>query len=195
MARKPEKCKIVSCTRTVRARGYCNAHYQRYQDGKSDQALNFPIQNRNYEVEGCKVENCHNKHRSKGYCNIHYLRFKDGKDLNSPIQSYGTKGCKIENCHNRHRTGGYCHNHASITSRLVLKEEIMEQFGDKCHDCGGNFPPCVFDFDNVSTAPGHIQISQLIRAGNRERLQKELKRCEMVCANCHRVRTQDRYRR
>ena len=60
--------------------------------------------------------------------------------------------------------------------------------GRPCADCGASYPYFVMDFDHVgakrfaiSKAPTH--------ALSVKRLLEEIDRCELVCANCHRVRT------
>jgi hypothetical protein len=54
-------------------------------------------------------------------------------------------------------------------------------------DCGQRFPPCVMDFDHVrgEKAFGIGRIFQ----GNKERTLAEISKCDLVCANCHRIRT------
>jgi hypothetical protein len=61
-----------------------------------------------------------------------------------------------------------------------------------CADCGGQFPPYVMDFDHRE--PGRKRFWVLQRAGSvsRNRLLEELEKCDVVCANCHRARTNRR---
>jgi hypothetical protein len=56
-----------------------------------------------------------------------------------------------------------------------------------CQDCGGLFAACQLDFDHVRGTKTN-SISKLMDA-DRETLDQELAKCEIVCANCHRVRT------
>lgn len=60
-----------------------------------------------------------------------------------------------------------------------------------CKDCGGRFPSCAMDFDHVRGkkyrhigAMGHASFSVLV---------SELAKCDLVCSNCHRIRTQGRF--
>lgn len=62
-----------------------------------------------------------------------------------------------------------------------------------CADCGGRFDTCCMDFDhragtqklhNVGSMFAHHYSLQLILA--------EIAKCDLVCANCHRIRTRDR---
>jgi hypothetical protein len=57
-----------------------------------------------------------------------------------------------------------------------------------CADCGGKFPPCVLDFDHVPERG-----PKLFNIGTSDvsikRLEAEIAKCDIVCANCHRIRT------
>jgi len=60
-----------------------------------------------------------------------------------------------------------------------------------CSDCGYKEHPAALDFDHL---PGHVKrrdISRLLRM-HRNTLVVELAKCEVVCSNCHRVRTWQR---
>ena len=59
-------------------------------------------------------------------------------------------------------------------------------------DCGGSFPPVCMDFD-------HVRGEKLFNIGSEarggvgwERILAEVAKCELVCANCHRIRTYNR---
>ncbi len=64
--------------------------------------------------------------------------------------------------------------------------EIIEKAKNKpCIDCNIKYPHYVMDFD-------HIKGNKLINVGRtRSTLKtlKEIKKCEVVCSNCHRIRT------
>ncbi len=67
--------------------------------------------------------------------------------------------------------------------------------GRACADCGGVFPPFVMHWDHL---PGHLKIAEISSmVGNRRRevVIEELAKCELVCANCHVMRTVKRARR
>jgi hypothetical protein len=64
-----------------------------------------------------------------------------------------------------------------------LKEETP------CLDCGESYAWYVMDFDHVKDKKSE-NISGLVRNGAaRWRIFSEITKCEIVCANCHRVRT------
>lgn len=59
-------------------------------------------------------------------------------------------------------------------------------------DCGQCFPAVCMDFDH---RPGEIKIAsvaRVIQAGKLEDLYAEIAKCDLVCANCHRLRTKRR---
>ena len=60
-----------------------------------------------------------------------------------------------------------------------------------CLDCKRHYPPVVMDFDHVK-GEKLARISQLAGDGMKAALIRELEKCELVCANCHRIRTQRR---
>ena len=67
--------------------------------------------------------------------------------------------------------------------------------GRACADCGGVFPSCVMHWDHL---PGHRKIAEIsAMVANRRRavVLEELAKCELVCANCHVMRTVMRARR
>lgn len=57
--------------------------------------------------------------------------------------------------------------------------------GRPCLDCGGTFPPVVMDFDHVRGVKDII----VSEADTFKRIDREVAKCDLVCANCHRIRT------
>ena len=56
-----------------------------------------------------------------------------------------------------------------------------------CMDCGGQFHPSAMDFDHKDSSKKYKDVSSL--KNNRQKLLEEIKKCDLVCANCHRIRT------
>lgn len=61
-------------------------------------------------------------------------------------------------------------------------------------DCGGYWPdnPEVMDFDH---RPGEVKLFGINSAASRRArhlLEAEIAKCDLVCANCHRIRTRSR---
>lgn len=57
-----------------------------------------------------------------------------------------------------------------------------------CADCGGIFPPCCMDFHHRDPKTKKALVSQLVRMKN-SLLLEEAAKCDLICANCHRIRT------
>lgn len=75
--------------------------------------------------------------------------------------------------------------------RLRLLQEIKLEKG--CADCGYNKYACALDFDHRPGTeklyvPAHMPKYKLSIA----KIMAELDKCDIVCANCHRVRTMKR---
>lgn len=85
--------------------------------------------------------------------------------------------------------------HAERVKRDKAKRaDFIRKSKDRpCFDCKQNYPHYVMDFDHVPErgeklfviAAKGAQVSQ-------KRLQEELAKCDVVCANCHRIRTHNR---
>lgn len=59
-----------------------------------------------------------------------------------------------------------------------------------CMDCGKTYPPCVMDFDHVrGNKIGNI--ATMIRQSI-DVVIEEIEKCDIVCSNCHRIRTHER---
>ena len=62
-----------------------------------------------------------------------------------------------------------------------------------CADCGGAFAPHQMDFDHRDPAQKSFRLtSGAAMLASPARLEAEIRKCDVVCANCHRVRTQQR---
>jgi hypothetical protein len=62
-----------------------------------------------------------------------------------------------------------------------------------CADCGGKFPAVCMQFDH---RPGEEKITEVVRLklSSHEKLLAEIAKCDVVCANCHAIRTAIRAR-
>ncbi len=78
-----------------------------------------------------------------------------------------------------YRTRRFAQNMAALDR---LKESLP------CLDCGTFFKACQMDFDHVSGVKVS-NVSQMVGRPSVE-IEVELDKCQLVCANCHRVRTQ-----
>ena len=58
-----------------------------------------------------------------------------------------------------------------------------------CVDCGGFFHPAAMTYDHLPGTEKRDEISNLLYGGYRQVLLDEMAKCDLVCANCHAVRT------
>ena len=76
----------------------------------------------------------------------------------------------------------------------VCRDFVRELKGTSpCVDCKTLHPWFVMEFDHINgIEDGDVRVAALIGQGNLERVKLEITKCELVCANCHRVRTHER---
>jgi hypothetical protein len=60
-----------------------------------------------------------------------------------------------------------------------------------CADCGVQYPSHVMDFDHREPAKKKFQISHNYMRPMKS-IMAEIAKCDVVCANCHRIRTHER---
>jgi hypothetical protein len=83
------------------------------------------------------------------------------------------------------------YNKYKFISRDRNKEWLEKQKQVPCIDCGGEFPPCAMHFDHLPGTTKLFGISNKVSC-SRARLAEEIAKCEVICANCHSIRTYER---
>ncbi len=81
---------------------------------------------------------------------------------------------------------------ASAKHRALIRSLIEEAKNVPCADCGGRYPTCAMDLDHVHGAK-EFKVSEAVQRCYGlvfERVRAEIAKCEVVCANCHRIRTE-----
>jgi hypothetical protein len=58
-----------------------------------------------------------------------------------------------------------------------------------CLDCGGTYPACAMDFDHRDQSHKRAGVTRMIGRAGTAQILAEAAKCDIVCANCHRVRT------
>lgn len=75
-----------------------------------------------------------------------------------------------------------------ITQREKRRALIREAKDRPCADCGQRFPLIAMDFDHVRG----YKVATISSMANRNfplrKIREEIGKCEVVCANCHRIR-------
>ena len=76
--------------------------------------------------------------------------------------------------------------------RKRIREFVYEKKGAPCTDCKVQYSPWVMQFDHVS----EDKLDDVARMAGQgrpiEKIQLEIDKCEVVCANCHAERTHNR---
>ena len=84
---------------------------------------------------------------------------------------------------------------ADKAKRLQIRVTLLHSAKDRpCVDCDQRYPPCVMDFDHVRGKKLGAVGSMVRRMASEARILTEMAKCEVVCANCHRIRTWKRRR-
>lgn len=91
-------------------------------------------------------------------------------------KEYYTKKAKIRNKSQRAKNKEFVNRYKSFAS---------------CVDCGES-NPIVLEFDHVSDNKTANVADMMHSSYSIDTIKKEIRKCEIVCANCHRVRTHDR---
>jgi len=72
-------------------------------------------------------------------------------------------------------------------SKRKRKLDAIEYLGLVCLDCGGSFHPTIYDFHHRNPIEKDKDPSKLLTL-SWKRIIEELDKCDLLCANCHRLR-------
>ena len=113
------------------------------------------------------------------------------------IMFFAAKGSGLQSqcrgCQQRYRRAHYLANKDKIQAQVKARKAESRAFVRKakdvpCTDCGKRYPYWVMDFDHRDvknfTIGTHTTNKGIVT------LKKEIALCDVVCANCHRIRTQ-----
>ena len=78
----------------------------------------------------------------------------------------------------------------SIAKQKAYLAQYLRDLKTKtpCVDCGINYPYYVMDFDHVR-GQKHANVMELVSTLSKKKIDQEIAKCEIVCSNCHRIRT------
>ena len=82
------------------------------------------------------------------------------------------------------------------SGKLKACKQLVTDFklsAGHCMDCGWEVTferLCAFDCDHREPHLKELEISEMTKAVSVDRMRRELLKCDVVCANCHRMRTQ-----
>lgn len=104
----PERnCSVSSCPKAAEKRGWCNAHYRRWQR-TGDVGADKPLRG---SRKPCLVEGCAKLSRTLGLCNMHAKRFKATGET-GPVETVRVRQmCTVLACERPAVGGGHCLMH------------------------------------------------------------------------------------
>lgn len=77
-----------------------------------------------------------------------------------------------------------------VARRTKIREAVDALKRNPCSDCGGTFPEVCMDFDHREGTVKKYPVSKMMATGYALRtILMEVEKCDLVCANCHRIRT------
>jgi hypothetical protein len=81
----------------------------------------------------------------------------------------------------------------SVAKQKAYLSKYIQELKSKtpCMDCKINYPYYVMDFDHVRGRK-HKNVMELIPTLSKKKIDEEIAKCEIVCSNCHRIRTHQR---
>lgn len=107
----------------------------------------------------------------------------------------GVRRKECKKCFSKRTREHYRNNKQDYARRRDASRKAINQWliwlkeGTPCTDCGNFYPACVMEFD-------HIDDNKLFNISKFHEhtktiadIQNEIMKCELVCANCHRIRT------
>lgn len=77
-------------------------------------------------------------------------------------------------------------------TKARIRSFLQEAKDKPCTDCRERYPYYVMDFDHREGTEKRFDPSHLPNLNSWTKMRDELAKCDLVCANCHRVRTHAR---
>jgi hypothetical protein len=77
----------------------------------------------------------------------------------------------------------------SLELRRSNEKLILELKKEPCVDCGNKFPSCCMEFDHVPGRGKKIGHISDMMSYSKEMLLLEIEKCDLICSNCHKIRT------
>lgn len=121
-------------------------------------------------------------------CSVCFLERDEGEFY--PRQS------RCKTCHNEYTRQHYIDNKRQYLdkakkARDKIRARVREIKSRPCQDCGKSYPYYVMDFDHRENK--EFNISEVQTRYSWSTIEKEIAKCDIVCANCHRIRSHERY--
>ena len=108
---------------------------------------------------------------------------------NKPIKRHSTcKPCSRRASQRHYQRNKQIYKDRALKWRRQIRTEIRAAKNVPCADCGKKYPYYVMDFDHLRDKEFNIA-SWLWSGKGRQQVLTEMKKCDVVCSNCHRIRT------
>lgn len=113
--------------------------------------------------------------RKKRLQRARWLRYKE---KNPDAQKIASRKWRANN-------PGY-KNPKAISTALIV-DELKKQ---PCMDCGQIFPTVCMDFDHRDRSDKYNNVGTMVAHNySMEKILAEIEKCDLICSNCHRIRT------
>lgn len=153
-------------------------------------------------MKTCSIDWCENPHKANGFCAAHNRRNDRGTDMNKPLRTVIRSKMGMEK--RKHGVGAYrdgcrcdiCYEENSIagierrTKIYMIVAKIKLERG--CMDCGYNLYSCALEFDHRPGEVKELTVGSSAGSASLDRILAEIEKCDVVCGNCHQVRSQQR---
>lgn len=112
-------CAVDGCSKLVKARGWCAAHYGRWlKHGSPHTVLPTGRTASSSPPIVCSIDGCDGLARTRGWCSLHYLRWRNHDDplmnlrpdrMDRMLRPPGI--CSVDECIRKREARGYCKMH------------------------------------------------------------------------------------
>lgn len=102
------------------------------------------------------------------------------------------------NCHAVRTQKNWVRRRPVGTSRYIDRKRLewrshakalLELRAAPCHDCHRTYSPFSMEFDHRDARTKVQEVTRMVGRASLQRILEEVAKCDVVCANCHRMRT------
>jgi hypothetical protein len=125
------------------------------------------------------------------------------KDIEEFAKKLNGKASICKGCYRNYAKQHYKENRQRYLERNIfyqanlakdVAEFISKEKSKPCLDCGNEYPSYVMDFDHRNPDSKKSCVAHMLRGKySIKQIQKEIDKCDLVCANCHRIRTYSKF--
>lgn len=79
-------------------------------------------------------------------------------------------------------------HHAAKKRKTENRLYFIARLGGKCIRCGWKEHSWGLDFDHIDPKEKELEIGKLLYQKDRKKIWPEMKKCQLLCSNCHRLK-------